>query len=145
MAWGDEPPGDPSVAGKTARAGMIRRIAIVEDEIMVAWSIETMLEDGGYDVVGVYSSGEDALAGLVGEPVDLLCMDINLGHGIDGIETARRIANRQPVAVIFISAYSDAVTTMRIREAVPDAVLLAKPVTSASLHDAIGGLSASNH
>lgn len=145
MTRGGEAPNGPLEQDEPGCTAAIRRVAIVEDEIMVAWSIETMLEDGGYDVVGVYSSGEDALAALAGRTVDLLCMDINLGRGIDGIETARRIRSAQPAAVIFISAYSDAATRMRIRETVPEALLLAKPVTFASLQEAIRGLSKAEH
>lgn len=145
MTRSGEAAAGPLGSEKPGTAATIKRVAIVEDEIMVAWSIETMLEDGGYDVVGVYSTGEQALAGLAGRTVDLLCMDINLGPGIDGIETAGRIRSAQPAAVIFISAYSDAATKTRIEETVPQAVLLTKPVTFGSLREAIRGLIETEH
>ena len=119
------------------RSQTIRRVAVVEDELMVAWSLETMLEDLGFEVVGVYSSGEEAVLGLAKEKVDLLCMDINLGNGIDGIETARRIRETQPASVIFISAYSDEATKSRALEAVPKGIFLGKPLGASGLARAI--------
>ena len=114
-----------------------RKIAIVEDELMVAWTIESMLEDLGHEVVGVFANGEDAIAALRNAPVDLLCMDVNLGAGMDGIEAARRIRERQPAAILFITAYSDDATRKRIYETAPDAVLMGKPATMAGLEQAI--------
>lgn len=141
MASGAEPP-PPFLDGKGDRTAVtVRRVAVVDDEIMVAWSIESMLEDSGYEVVGVYSSGEEALAALAVEPVDLVCMDINLGRGMDGIETAGRICAKQPAAIVFISAYSDPATTMRAREAVPDATILGKPITLDGLEQALRAVS----
>jgi CheY-like chemotaxis protein len=114
-----------------------RRIAIVEDEMMVAWSLETMAEELGHVVTGVFATGESAIEALSRDPPDLLFMDINLGGGIDGVETARRLRHAHPVRVLFISAYADEETRGRVREAVPDARLLGKPVRTLVLKQAI--------
>lgn len=140
-------PGRP-IAGDDAPPGIaraIRRVAIVEDELMVAWSLEAMLEDLGYEVAGMFANGEDALAALSRRPVDLVCMDINLGAGIDGVETARRLARERGPAILFISAYSDAATASRIRAQVPGAPLLGKPLSQASLEEAIGRFGERRH
>jgi PleD family two-component response regulator len=100
-------------AGKT-----IKKVAIVEDELMVAWTIESMLEDLGYEIVGIFAKGEDAIAALQDVAVDLVCMDINLGRGIDGIEA-------------------------RILESAPDAIVIGKPMTQAKLEQAIGSFTGS--
>lgn len=123
--------------------GVIRHVAVVEDELMVAWSLGSMLEDLGYDVAGIFSTGEDAIAALADVAVDLICMDINLGRGIDGIETARRIRERQPTAILFISAYSDDLTHARIREIAPDALRVGKPTSMAALQQAISNFTRS--
>ena len=127
----------PEGRAKPKHSRMIRRVAVVEDELMVAWSIETMLEDLGHEVIGLYPTGEKALLALASADVDLLCMDINLGSGIDGIETARRIRKTQPASVLFISAYSDAATKSRALETVPGAVFLGKPLGRSALQEAI--------
>lgn len=118
-------------------AGLARKIAIVEDEVMVAWSLQTTAEDLGHEVIGVFASGEAALEVLAEEAADLLFIDVNLGDGIDGVETARRLRERQALAVLFITAYADAETRMRVAEEVPGAMLLRKPVLKGLLQEAI--------
>lgn len=126
-------------------AKTIRRVAIVEDELMVAWGLESVLEDLGYEVVGVFANGEDAVAALQDVAVDLVCMDINLGRGVDGIEAARRIRERQASAVLFITAYSDGATMARIHESAPEALVIGKPTTQAKLEQAISSLTGSTN
>jgi CheY-like chemotaxis protein len=123
----------------------IRRVAVVEDELMVAWTIESLLEDLGLEVVGMFANGEDAVAALKDAAVDLICLDINLGRGIDGIETARRIREGQPAAILFISAYSDDDTRARIGEIAPDAALIGKPTSLAALKQAVADFERGTH
>lgn len=115
----------------------VKQVAIVEDELMVALTLEAMLEELGHQVVGLYARGEDAVPALLDEAVDMICMDINLGSGIDGVETARRLRERQPATILFISAYSDAATKARIADLVPGATLLTKPLSLEQLERAI--------
>ena len=137
---GGLPPFDrPGTLEDEARSGVspAPRVAIVEDELMVAWSLETLVEDMGYEVAGLFAAGESALSTLGRDPPDLVLMDINLGPGIDGIETARRLRAEHPVPILFISAYADDATKARIEEAVPGALLLRKPVPPGLLADKI--------
>lgn len=142
MTTSRPPPGAAGKREKDARAGVspAPRVAIVEDELMVAWSFESIVEDMGYEVVGLYSAGEPALAALGREPPDLVLMDINLGGGIDGIETARRLRAAHPVTILFVSAYADPETRARIVEIVPGAPLLRKPVSPQLLEQTIRDL-----
>lgn len=136
---GRMPPPDPSSPlGGLVPAGISEhRIAIVEDELLVAWSLETSVEEMGYQVTGIFSNADAVLASLRLHPVDLVLMDINLGGGMDGIEAARRIAAASSTRIIFISAYADLAVQERIRRSVPGALLLRKPVQLAELGDAI--------
>jgi len=120
-------------------------ILIVEDELMVAWSFEGQLEDAGYTVAGIVATGEGALARIADQLPDLVLMDINLGAGIDGIETARRIRAIAPVPIIFISAYSDRETRARLEATVPGSAFLSKPITFAALDRAIREVSERRH
>ena len=120
-------------------------ILIVEDELMVAWSFEGQLEDAGYTVAGIVATGEGALERVAKQAPDLVLMDINLGEGIDGIETARRIRAIAPVPIVFISAYSDAETRARIDETVPGSAFLSKPITFAALDRAIRDVTERRH
>lgn len=124
-------------AGADAAAAPRRRIAIVEDELMVAWSLESALEQSGHCIAGIFPDAEAALSSLLREPVDLVLMDINLGDGMDGVETARRIRAAWGIPIIFISAYADASTRERISTVVPGALLLSKPLQAADLEAAL--------
>jgi DNA-binding NarL/FixJ family response regulator len=139
FAAGGAPP--PGVAGLGDGLGreppLGRRVAIVEDEMMVAWSLRTMVEDLGYEMVGTFPRGEAALAAIAPDGVDIVLMDINLGGGMDGVETARRLRASGDVRILFISAYADPATRARVAAEVPGALLLRKPVSAARLAQAL--------
>lgn len=105
-----------------------RKIAIVEDELAIAWVLEEMAEDLGHSVVGIFSTGQAAIDELRGEAVDLVFMDINLGGGMDGIETAQKLRALQPTPVVFISGYADPATQARVGTFSGEALLIQKPV-----------------
>lgn len=131
------PPSAGLQRGSTTAIAREHRIAIVEDELLVAWSLESTVEDMGYSVTGIFSHADAVLASLLLHPVDLVLMDINLGGGMDGIDAARRIRAASTARIIFISAYADSAVQARIRESVPGALLLRKPVLQAELGEAI--------
>lgn len=137
------PPRPPSdrVDDVGATASPTRKVAIVEDELMVAWSLEGIVEDLGHSVVGIFANAEAVLESLLTQPAELVLMDINLGGGMDGVDTARRIKAAYRIAIIFISAYADPAMRERVAKAVPGAQLLKKPVQVADLVAAIAAQS----
>lgn len=84
------------------------KIFIVEDEMIVAMSLQLKLAEYGYNDTTLFPSGEKAVNNLAAAPPDLLIMDINLLGELDGLETVRRIRRHTNVPVIFLSGYSDA-------------------------------------
>jgi len=82
---------------------MSESILIVEDEMLVALEMESILEDRGYDVVGIASDLEGALA-YADRHVDLALVDLNLRDGLTGPEIGRRLANEARATVLFITA-----------------------------------------
>jgi CheY-like chemotaxis protein len=75
------------------------------------------------------------------DPPDLAIMDIYLNGARDGIELARQIRNLFAAPVIFITAYSDDDGLMdRIRQHVPEATVLSKPLYGNRLADTINRL-----
>jgi CheY-like chemotaxis protein len=113
------------------------RILIVEDTLLVAWHLESLLRELNFEVCGLAANGEDAIEQATESAPNVLLMDVNLGKGIDGIEAARRIRQSRNSAVIFITAYSDAANLERIERAFPGAPILTKPVTPEHLRAAI--------
>jgi CheY-like chemotaxis protein len=113
-------------------------ILIVEDEGLIALHLTELLEKAGYHVSGPAYSGEMVLRELGISPLpDLILMDIALAGSLDGIETARKIRERYPIPVIFLTAYSN---QNRIDEAwgVSPFGYLKKPVMEDELLAAIG-------
>lgn len=89
------------------------KILIVEDEMMIAKHIENTLGNLGYKVVGIVSSGEDAIKKAGSEKPDLILMDIELYGDIDGIEASKEIIKKYQIPIIYLTAYSDSKTFRR--------------------------------
>ena len=88
---------------------------LVVDDVPEQRDIGTaMLRKLGYHAVAV-PSGEDAVARLADDPVDLLLLDMIMDPGIDGLETYRRIVARWPgQRAIITTGYTE---TDRVRQA----------------------------
>ncbi len=82
----------------------MKKILIVEDELIVAMDIERMLVAFGHEVCEKVSLGERALEVVEAKRPDLILMDINLKGKLDGVETARRIKSRFDIPIIFMTA-----------------------------------------
>ncbi|MFC1670917.1 PAS domain S-box protein [Spirochaetota bacterium] len=84
-----------------------RKILLVEDEAIIALSESKIIEKSGYDVV-VANSGEKAIKLFKNNPgFDLILMDIDLGKGIDGTETARKILSKHDVPIVFLTGHAE--------------------------------------
>lgn len=95
------------------------RILIVEDEAICAEDLREILEQSGYTVCSIFSTGEQAVAGFSALQPDLVLMDIGLGDGIDGIQAAAQITSRSSIPVVFLTAYHDTDTLSRAKEINP--------------------------
>ncbi|MEW5988169.1 MAG: response regulator [Chloroflexota bacterium] len=82
-------------------------VLIVEDERIVAKSLQSTLQAAGYDVPAVVATGEAALQAIARTQPDLVLMDIRLEGGMDGITAARHVRFDYDVPVIYLTAYSD--------------------------------------
>jgi hypothetical protein len=77
--------------GSDKQPGMSERILLVEDDFLVAMQMESTLTEAGFEVVGVASSGEDAIELAISERPRLVVMDIRLAGDRDGIDTALQL------------------------------------------------------
>lgn len=80
------------------------RILIVEDEILIALELESLLQDAGHEVVGIAASSDEALALGADLGPDLAFVDIHLADGPTGVEAARRLARERGITVLFMTA-----------------------------------------
>lgn len=94
------------------------KVLIVEDEPTAATFLQDLLTAEGYTVRAI-GTGEDALAALETCRPDLILLDLLL-PGIDGVEVARRLAERggqNHVPIILMTALTNLTfDTDRLRE-----------------------------
>ena len=85
-----------------------KTILLVEDDMITAMLETRHLRKDGYRVIHA-SSGEDAIdiVCIKKEPVDLILMDIDLGSGIDGTETATDILKTNDIPLVFLSSHTE--------------------------------------
>ncbi|MEI6410400.1 MAG: response regulator [Bacteroidota bacterium] len=112
------------------------RVLIVEDEPIIAADLEDRLGDMGYEVAHHCSAGEEALDFLAQSSVDLVLMDIQLEGAMDGIETARKILEKQLIPVIYLTSNADDATFAKAKNTQP-AAFLTKPFRGKDLQHAI--------
>ena len=82
-------------------------VLIVEDEIIIALHIESIMKEMGHHVIGLATNADEALEYADKHKVDLLLSDIRLEGSIDGIDIAEEIQLEHGCAVILITAYKD--------------------------------------
>jgi PAS domain S-box-containing protein len=83
------------------------RILIVEDEAILAMSLENKLDKLGYVILQPVATGEDAIAAVEDEQPDLVLMDIQLAGDMDGITAAGRINSFSDVPIVYLTGHSD--------------------------------------
>ena len=84
------------------RERAIRRILVVEDEPLVAFDNEHLLNEAGYEVVATVDNLADATKVIADEQLDLVLSDIVLRGEGDGADVARAAAAKG-VPVLFVS------------------------------------------
>lgn len=100
------------------------KIMIVEDEAIVALSIRKKLQQLGYEVPTVVTTGEEAIKQALETPVDLALMDIMLGAGMDGITTASLLRQQFNIPIIYLTANVDEQTIQRAKLTEPYGYLI---------------------
>ncbi len=78
------------------------RVLIVEDELLVALEIQHVLEDLGYNVVGIAADQDRALEAAKGG-VDVALVDLNLRDGLTGPTIGAALVE-EGATVLFMTA-----------------------------------------
>jgi PAS domain S-box-containing protein len=114
----------------------VAKIAIVEDENIVALDIRSFLGRSGYAVVGIFSSGEELLQRFPEIRPDLVLMDIKIRGRVDGVETARLVHDQYRTPVVLLTAFADDETIARAKITQPFGYII-KPFEERELKTAI--------
>ncbi|MCE5214941.1 MAG: PAS domain S-box protein, partial [Methanobacterium sp.] len=112
------------------------KILIVEDEAIEAMNFQQSLKSIGYNVVGIASTGEDALEKVAELKPDLVLMDIILKGDMDGIEAALKIHDDFNIPVVYLTAHPEESTVKRAKLTSPYGYLI-KPVNNVELKNTI--------
>lgn len=84
-----------------------KTILLVEDEAIIAMREELILKKYGFKVIKA-SDSEMAIEAVNKNPeISLILMDIELGSGPDGIETAKNILEKKNLPVVFLSSHTE--------------------------------------
>lgn len=115
---------------------MVEKILVVEDDSIIALTIQGRLKQFGYEVVGRASTGEDALKKVKDLQPDLVLMDIHIKGPMDGIQTAERVYGFYNIPVVYLTAYSDEKTLERAQKTSPFGYVV-KPFNDETLRTTI--------
>ncbi len=84
-----------------------RTILLVEDQAIISMAEAQKLSAFGYTVKTAVSGEKAVEAVFNGTGIDLILMDIDLGAGMDGTETARIILEKCDLPIVFLTAHSE--------------------------------------
>lgn len=91
-----------------------KKILLVEDDMITAAAEAVMLRKNGFEVVTA-PSGEKAIQVISTQNFDLVLMDIDLGHGINGSQAAEIILSTRMVPIIFLTSHSEKEIVEKVR------------------------------
>lgn len=112
------------------------QVLIVEDEFIIADYIQGCLVNLGYDVAGICSTYDEAVAALQDHQPDITIIDITIKGEKDGIDIANHISQSLDIPFIFASSHGDKSTIDKAKQTRPAAYLI-KPFTEEDLYAAI--------
>jgi DNA-binding NarL/FixJ family response regulator len=93
------------------------RIALADDDILFREGLASLLERGGFDVVGQAADADELLALVRETHPDLVIIDIRMppGHDVEGLEAARVIRAAYPeTGILLLSAHVEVEEAMEL-------------------------------
>jgi len=112
------------------------KIAVVEDEIIIAYSICETLAELGYTALEPAVTYTEALKTIEKHKPDLAILDIQLSGKKDGIDLAWKIREDYDIPFIFLTSNADKLTVDRAKRVAPPAYLV-KPFNKYELFTSI--------
>lgn len=112
------------------------KILIVEDNVIIADDMQSMLEEIGYEIVDnviVYEQAEEVLRT---KQVDLVLIDIILASDKTGIDLGKHIRDNYDIPFIFVTSNSDRATVENAKTVQPNGYLV-KPFEQQDLYTSI--------
>jgi FixJ family two-component response regulator len=115
---------------------MLPNIAVVDDDVAVRESLESLIRSAGMAVT-VFASAEEFLISAHPNKLDCLILDVRM-PGLSGIELHRRLlASNYKVPVVFITAHSSDDRARSEASSEWTVAYLTKPFSDDELLDAV--------
>jgi CheY-like chemotaxis protein/DNA-directed RNA polymerase specialized sigma24 family protein len=99
------------IAGQEIAYQVATNVLIIEDELLIAMDLETIVTSLGHTVQEVATTKSEALAAVKRQKPGLILADVKLADGSSGLEAAKEIVAEREVPIIFITAYPEKVLT----------------------------------
>ncbi|MGI9545919.1 MAG: LytR/AlgR family response regulator transcription factor [Flavobacteriaceae bacterium] len=112
------------------------KILIVEDNVIIADDMQSMLEEIGYEIVDNVIVYEQAVEVLKTKEVDLVLIDIILASDKTGIDLGKHIRDSYNIPFIFVTSNSDRATVENAKTVKPNGYLV-KPFEQQDLYTSI--------
>ncbi|WP_324808778.1 response regulator [Sphingomonas sp. LY29] len=104
---------------------------IIENQFLIATHVEDCLRDLGYTSFDVVETEEASIAAAEEHCPDLITADHKLASGT-GVDAIHAICADRNIPFVFITCYPK-----EVERELPDAKILAKPISSDALSDAV--------
>jgi CheY-like chemotaxis protein/DNA-directed RNA polymerase specialized sigma24 family protein len=111
-------------SGREIAAEIATDVLIIEDEVLIAIDLETLVESLGHRVIGIPRTHAEAVKLAQAKQPGLILADIQLADGSSGLEAVNELLRSFKAPVIFITAYPERFLTGQRPE---PAFLISKP------------------
>ena len=102
-------------------------ILVVKDELIIALDIKEILEQEGYNVI-INTTLTQAIIAIEEHSPVLVLIGMNLNQKEDGVNLGEYLFQKKTVPFIYITSYTDNLTSSRIKETNPNGFIV-KPFT----------------
>jgi len=111
------------------------RILIVEDDALFAVELQMLVEEIGYEVMGVIDNSAESLEAIYSDQPDLILMDIEINGRLNGIEIGQKIKHLK-VPILYITAFDNSAYHRKAQKSNMIGYLV-KPLSKYSIQSAI--------
>lgn len=111
-------------------------VLIVEDQVLIAFHLQDLVEEAGHRVAAIAHDGASALAAAESHRPTIAIMDIRLANGASGVDVARQLHEEHGIRCLFISANINAEVRQRVADLQPLG-FIGKPFLAAEVIGAV--------
>ncbi|HDZ53594.1 hypothetical protein LCGC14_0045490 [marine sediment metagenome] len=119
---------------------MAHKLAIIEDDPLIALDLEALCEGAGWTVVAIARSLDEVKCKLGNEPLDMVVSDMELIGPGDGVDAVSWIQQKNPeLSIIFVTGTCKEEHLKRIKHTAPRCVFT-KPLDASSFVAFLSGM-----